>query len=52
MKWYPKDIIALAALIICGVLLALGRNHLIATIFSAIIAVYIGIDIPMRRKRR
>ena len=51
-KWYPKDVIALVALVICGVLLALGYNHLISTIFAAIIAVYIGIDIPMTRRRK
>ena len=51
-RWYPKDVIALAALIICGILMIMGHDHLISTIFAAIIGTYIGVDITLRRRRK
>jgi len=50
--WQPKDIIALTGLIICGILMAMGKDQLIANLFAAIIIVYVGIDIALLRRRR
>ena len=50
-KWEPKDVIALVALVICGVLLIMGRDHEITWTFSAIIAAYIGVDIIVNRRK-
>lgn len=51
MKWEPKDIIALVSILSCVLLMALGHNHLITNIFAAVIVVYVGIDIRIRRKK-
>lgn len=48
-KWEPKDVIALVALVLCGLLLALGYNHYIHWIFCGIILAYVGIDITFHR---
>lgn len=50
--WEPKDVIALVALVICGILMGLGYNHLISSIFSGIIVAYVGVDITLRRRRK
>lgn len=51
MKWEPKDVIALVALLGCILLMALGYNHFITYVFAVIISVYVGIDIKIRRKK-
>ena len=50
-KWYPKDVIAMVVIIVCGVLLCLGYNHLITYTFGAVIAAYIGFDIRLKGRR-
>jgi len=52
MSWKPKDIIALAALLTCGVLLAMGLDTLITWLFAGIISVYVGLDLPGRIKKK
>lgn len=52
MKWEPKDIIALVALLGCIFLMALGYNHFITYIFAVIISVYVGIDITIRGRKK
>ena len=50
-KWYPKDVIALVAVLGCIGLMALGHNHILTNIFAAVIAVYIGLDITLKRRK-
>lgn len=51
MKWYPKDVIALAALVILGACMAMGHDSIVTTLFAAIIAAYVGIDITLIRSK-
>jgi len=52
LDWRPKDVIAGLALIICGVLMAMGKDQLIANLFAGIIVIYVGIDIAALRRRK
>jgi len=52
MKWEPKDVIALSAVLGSILLMAMGHNHIVTNVFAAVILVYIGFDINIRRKKK
>ena len=52
MKWEPKDVIALSAVLGSILLMAMGHNHIVTNVFAAVILVYIGYDINIRRKTK
>lgn len=50
-KWQPKDVVALAALAFCFILMMCGHNHAITWSFCGIIGAYVGVDIVVHRRR-
>lgn len=56
-KLRPQDLIAALTICVCGVLLGLGRDHVIALTLLCVVAGYYGIDVSplgdiLRRKNR
>lgn len=54
-KLRPQDVIAFSTIIVCGILLGLGRDHIIGIALLAVIGGYYGVDISplgdiLRRK--
>lgn len=52
MRWKPKDVMGLVVIIILGALIALGRDGALTNAFLGVTAVYHGVDISLRLRRR
>lgn len=52
MQFQPKDIVALAAILVTGGLMIAGENSLITALFAAVIVAYVGIDFTITRRKK